>query len=75
MQPTRSRLTVTDGAGTQRFESCWEFRTYDARQLRRTLKAVPDLEHVATFDYDYEIARPRRLDDDRLDTILVLRKA
>jgi hypothetical protein len=55
-------------------ETSWDFRTYDARQVRRLLKTVPQLEHVATYDFSYRSDRPRRLDDRQLDVILILRR-
>lgn len=72
LQPMRSRLTIQRPSGVRRVESRWRFRTYDPRQLRRTLTAVPRLEHIETFDYTFDAERPRSLNDGRLDTVLVL---
>lgn len=68
----RARLRATDGNGVRRLESCWTFRTYDAAQLRRTLRSVAGLSHVATYDFDCDVDAPRSLDDDQLDCIVVL---
>jgi SAM-dependent methyltransferase len=73
-QPMRSRLTILRPSGARRVESTWSFRTYGPRQLLRTLGAVPDLEHVETFDYGLDVRRPRSLHDGRLDTLVVLRR-
>jgi SAM-dependent methyltransferase len=69
----RSRLTVDENGKTQRLETEWEFRTYDLAQLRRLLSSVPELEHVTTFDFTYDIAE-RDLGDGQLDCVLVLRR-
>ena len=50
------------------------FRTYDAAQLRRLLRSVPALEHVATYDFNYDPDASRVLDDAQLDTLLILRR-
>jgi SAM-dependent methyltransferase len=70
----RTRLSITDHGRRRRTESEWWFRTYDAREARRTLAAVPELEHVATYDFWYDWTRPRDLDLRQLDVVLVLRR-
>jgi len=74
IERVRTRLTVRENGSTRRLETSWDFRTYDARQVRRLLKTVPQLEHVATYDFTYRSDRPRRLDDRQLDVILILRR-
>jgi len=68
------RLQVEESGATRRFESHWSFRTYDAREIGSLLRSVPRLELVGTRDFDYVIDRERRLDDDRLDKVLILRR-
>lgn len=70
----RSRLTVEEAGRVSRSETNWEFRTYDAAEVRRLLASVPALEHVATYDFTYSIDEPRELDDEQFDVVLVLRK-
>lgn len=70
----RSRLVVSDNGVEKRSETCWTFRTYDSRQVRRLLRSVPSLEHVATYDFTYNSEAPCELDDDMLDKVLVLRR-
>lgn len=70
----RSRLVVTEQGTTRRTETNWTFRTYDAPQVRRMLAAVPELEHVATYDFTYDPEGPIELLDDGFDTLLVLRR-
>lgn len=71
----RSRLTVSHQGETTRYETSWRFRTYGVRQLRGLLARVPALEHIATYDFDYDLDRPRRLGAERLDQVLILRRA
>jgi SAM-dependent methyltransferase len=70
----RARLTVEERGNTSRYETAWWFRTYDAGEVTRLIRAVPELEHVATYDFDYRIDRPRKLDGGRLDVVVVLRR-
>ncbi len=71
----RTRLSIRSPDGeVRRRESVWEFRTYDAAQLRRLLRRVPALRLVAAHDFDYDPGRPRELDDSQEDIVLVLRK-
>jgi hypothetical protein len=55
-------------------ETRWQFRTYDAKQMRSLLKKVPELELVACYDFTYDIEAPRELDDSYSDVILILRR-
>ena len=75
----RIRLSVEhedapSGSEPARYEHHFEFRTYDTAELQAALAEVPELEHVATFDFDYDLAAPRELDDEQLDAILILRR-
>lgn len=74
LERVRSRLQVQEGRATRKLETSWWFRTYDAAQVRAMLRAVPELTHVATYDFCYDLARERRLSDEQLDTVLVLRR-
>jgi len=78
-EEVRSRLVVRARSKSPaepelRSETCWTFRTYDARQVRRLLRRVPELEHIATFDFTYDLALERELSDDQLDVVLILRR-
>lgn len=75
LEPVRSRLVVEAADDeVRRSETNWQFRTYDAAEVRRLLRAVPELEHVATYDFNYDLECPRELDDSQLDLVLVLRR-
>ena len=73
-EKVRSRMAVTRDGATRFHETSWQFRTYDARQAKALLASVPELEHVATYDFCYDWTRPRDLDDAQLDTLLILRR-
>ncbi|MFT4537674.1 MAG: SAM-dependent methyltransferase [Planctomycetota bacterium] len=73
-EKVRSRLRVVEDGQQKRSETEWYFRTYNARQVRNLLRAVPELEHIASFDFTYDIEAPRKLDDEYEDIVLVLRK-
>jgi len=70
----RSRLTVRRRGRERRLETEWAFRTYSLRQLRSLLRSVPELEHVATYDFHCDIARPIVFDGEQLDNVLILRR-
>lgn len=74
LERVRARLVAQRPDGVGQYETGWHFRTYDAPQVRRLLRSIPRLEHVATFDFDYDAERERPLDGERLDVVLILRK-
>ena len=71
----RTRLVVSKRGAIARYETSWEFRTYSVRQLRALIASVPALEHIATYDFDYDLERVQELGAERLDQVLVLRRA
>jgi SAM-dependent methyltransferase len=74
IEAVRTRLVVREEGRELRSETRWDFRTYDARELRALVRSVPALEHVTTYDFRHRIDRPRELDDDQQDCVLVLRR-
>ncbi len=70
----RIRLKVERDGTTRVYESHWWFRTYDAGQVRRLLRAAPAFDHLATYDFAYELDRDIPLDGRQLDVVLVLRR-
>jgi len=74
IEELRSRLTVRRSDAVRHYETNWRFRTYNLGELRALLRAVPQLEHVATYDFEHDITKPRELDGRRLDVVLVLRR-
>lgn len=74
LERVRARLTVRNGRGLRRFETDWQFRSYSARQMKRLLRTVPALAHVATYDFTYDVDRPIALDGRQLDVVLILQR-
>lgn len=74
LERVRSRLAVVEDGEIKRSQTEWNFRTYDWNELTATLRRARAFEHVATFDFTYDIARPRTMPDGHLDVVLVLRK-
>lgn len=74
LEKVRSRLVVTEDGQRRGYESRWDFRTYDAPQIRSLLRSARTLEHVATYGFDHRIDAPHELGGDRLDHVLVLRR-
>ncbi len=74
MENLRTRLRITHAGRTHIQETRWQFRTYDARQMKSLLRKVPSLKLEAAFDFTYDLDSPRQLDDSYSDIILVLRK-
>jgi SAM-dependent methyltransferase len=74
LERIRSRFKVTENGGTAYYETHWNFFTYSLRQIRRLLAMVPDLDHVATYDYSHDIEHRIPFDGEQYDNILILRK-
>lgn len=74
LEAIRSRLVVRKRSKTQRTETHWQFRTYNVAQMKRLLRSVAAFEHVGTYDFTYNLNKPRAFDDNQLDTLLVLRR-
>jgi len=73
-EKVEARMRVRGQGTERRSRTEWEFRTYDAGQVRDLLRGVPELEHVGTYDFHYEVDEPLELSDEQLDTLLVLRR-
>ncbi len=74
LERVRSRLAVVDKGVVRRTETEWRFRTYDWKQLKSSLARAQSFEHIATFDFTYDLGAPREMPDDHLDAVVVLRK-
>ena len=74
LERVRSRLIVRRRGAIERYETQWMFRTYSALQVNKLFAAVPQLKHVATYNFDHRINRPASLEGDRLDLVFVLRR-
>jgi SAM-dependent methyltransferase len=74
LEDVRARLLVREHGRERRTETRWRFRTYDEREVVRLFRSVPELEHVATYDFGYDADRPRDWPDDQLDCVFILRR-
>ena len=70
----REVLRITRDDNTTVQETRWDFRTYDAAEMKGLLAKVPAFACVACYDFTYDISSPRELDDSYEDIVLVLRK-
>jgi hypothetical protein len=55
-------------------ETHWAFRTYDAAQLTRLLRQVPEFSLIACHDFTHSIQNTRELDDSYADIVLILQR-
>jgi len=74
LESLRTRLQINDAGRTHTQETRWQFRTYNAAQLKALLRKVPEFEFVECYDFTYDLNEPRKLDDSYADVLLVLRK-
>lgn len=74
LEAMRTRLKIEQAGRSHVQETRWDFRTYNARQLRALLKRVPALQLQACYDFTYDLNGPRKLDDSQADIILILKK-
>ena len=70
----RTRLRITCDSRTWTQETRWQFRTYNAMEMKKLLRAVPELECVACYDFTHDINAPRQLDDSYDHIVLVLKR-
>ncbi|MBL8852073.1 MAG: class I SAM-dependent methyltransferase [Planctomycetaceae bacterium] len=57
-----------------RIEDEMHYRIYTARHMRALLAGVPELEHIETYDFHYDIDEPVEISPETEDVVLVLRK-
>jgi SAM-dependent methyltransferase len=74
LERIRIRMRARTPRRDVKLESEFSFRMYTAAQFLRLLRRVPELELCDVYDFWYEIDRPLPLDDDRIDTVFVLRR-
>lgn len=67
-------LRVRSGRRDLRLRSDYELRLYECRDVRRLLASVPEFELCDVYDFWYDLNDPQTLDNERGDTVLILRK-
>jgi SAM-dependent methyltransferase len=74
LEAVRTRLRVTENGTTRTQETHWQFRTYDAKQVKTLLRKVPQLKLCGCYDFQHDADQPRSLDDSYSDVVMVLRR-
>ena len=75
IEKLRTRLVITHKGRMHRQETVWEYRTYDALQLKKLVRtAAPGLEIMECHDFSYDPADSRGFGDEYADLVLTLRK-
>lgn len=74
LEDVRTRLRITRNGVTHAQETRWQFRTYNAAQVKTLLRKVPAFELAACHDFTHDITSERELDDSYSDIVLVLRR-
>ncbi len=74
LEKLRINLLIRRPSGTLRVRDEFLIRIYNARQLYRLIRKVPQFRCCDVFDYWYEIDRPLKLDDHLADAVLVLKR-
>ncbi len=57
-----------------RIEDEMHYRTYTAAQMSDLLSRVPELEHIATYDFAYDLKKPVTIGPMTQDVVLILRR-
>lgn len=68
----RTVLSVRSPRRRLRVRTDYDMRTYSAGQLRALVRSVPEFSIAAVFDFGYDLERPRKLDRQISDTVLIL---
>jgi len=74
LERLRVTLLARTTKGDVRAATEFDLRLYNAAQVRSLLAKVPEFELAAVYDFDYDIDRPRRLDNELSDAVFVLRR-
>lgn len=74
LEQLRLSVRVQTPKRTWRLRDDWTLRIYTPRQMRSLLASVTAWKLLDVFDFWYDIHRPERFSDDRVDTVLVLRR-
>lgn len=67
-------LTAKTPTKTIRCRSDFPLRLYTTEQFRQTLARVPEFDIAGVYDFDYDLAAPRVMDDDLIDAVFILKK-
>ena len=74
LERLRFSLHVRRGEDILRRRSEFDYRIYTARQIRSLLRKCPQWRLVSTHDFWWDLDEPLPLNDDRGDTVLLLKR-
>ena len=74
LEHMRCVLNVQNKGKKKTVRTNWNFRTYDAVEVRTLLASVPELSLEACYDFCYDINEPRELDSPWEDVVMILKK-
>ena len=73
-EDVRTRLLITRRGHSRTLETNWQFRTYNAAEIKALIARVAAFACVACHDFTYDAGSERPLDDSYSDLVLILRK-
>jgi SAM-dependent methyltransferase len=73
-EDVRTRLRITRRGRSRTVETNWQFRTYNAAEIKTLIARVTGFACVACHDFTYDAGSQRPLDDSYSDLVLILRK-
>jgi hypothetical protein len=73
-EEVRTRLRITRRGKSRTLETNWQFRTYNAAEIKALIARVPVFNCVACHDFTYDAGSERALDDSYSDLVLILRR-
>ena len=74
VEHVRSELAIEDAGRPAKLSTEWDFRTYDAGEVRSMLRGVPEFALETCYDFRYDLEEERELEDPWEDVILVLKR-
>lgn len=74
LEHLRIIMSIQAPTGKRQLKAEFPLRTYNATQFKKTLQSEPRFELCDIFDFWYEIDEPQKLDNEIVDTVVVLRK-
>lgn len=74
LEHLRIIMSIKTASGKRQLRAEFPLRTYNATQFKKTLQSEPRFELCEVFDFWYDINEPQKLDNQIVDTVVVLRK-
>lgn len=74
LEHLRIIMSIQAPTGKRQLKAEFPLRTYNATQFKKTLQSETRFELCDIFDFWYQIDEPQKLDNEIVDTVVVLRK-